>query len=192
MLEKYVEDILIYLMAEKVVSTRIQASSTGGLQTSPSTSRQSSRTMTEKVRKHCDNLVNAKKIPSVFPDYILPLVGTVIHENIPHDFEYTLIIGYLLKGIHAVRPQLGLIPALNISEFNLSNKNNYVMLAPHRYLAKMTGKKPNIVPQPWIKEITILKILNIMKIPHFDRHQEVKTCVKKPLVVLPWRVSLVG
>jgi hypothetical protein len=40
------------------------------------------------------------------------------------------------------------------------------MLAPHRYLMKMTGKKPKIVPQPWIKEIVRSTILNVMKIPH--------------------------
>jgi hypothetical protein len=48
---------------------------------------------------------------------------------------------------------LGLIPALKISDFNLGDRKNYVMLAPHRYLMKMTGKKPKIVPQPWIKEL---------------------------------------
>jgi hypothetical protein len=52
------------------------------------------------------------------------------------------------------------------------------MLAPHRYLTKTTGKKPKIVPQPWIKEIARSTILNFMNIPHFGRHQEVNTCVK--------------
>jgi hypothetical protein len=42
----------------------------------------------------------------------------------------------------------------------------------------MTRKKPKIVSQPWIKEIARLMILNIMKIPHFGRHQEVNTCIK--------------
>jgi hypothetical protein len=39
--EKSVEEILIDLMAEKVMSTGIQASSMGGLQASPSTARRS-------------------------------------------------------------------------------------------------------------------------------------------------------
>jgi hypothetical protein len=52
------------------------------------------------------------------------------------------------------------------------------MLAPHRYLMKMTRKNPNIVPQPWIKEIMRSKILNVMKIPHFDPYQEVNACIK--------------
>jgi hypothetical protein len=82
------------------------------------------------------------------------------------------------KGIRAVGPQLGLIPALKISDFNLGDRKNYAMLAPHRYLTKMTGKKPKIVPQSWIKEIARSTILNVMKIPHFGRHQEVNACVK--------------
>jgi hypothetical protein len=52
------------------------------------------------------------------------------------------------------------------------------MLTPHRYLTKMTGKKPKIVPQLWIKEIVRSMILNVMKIPHFSKHQEVNACAK--------------
>jgi hypothetical protein len=178
--EKSVEEILIDLMDEKVMSAGIQASSTRGLQESPSTRCQSvpSRTTTEKRTKHHDDLVNAKQILSVLPDYILPLAGAVSHDNVSRDFEYTLMIAYLSKGIRAVRPQLGLIPALKISDFNLGDKNNYVMLAPHKYLMKTTGKKPNIVPQLWIKDIVRSMILNVMKIPHFDKHQEVNACIK--------------
>jgi hypothetical protein len=121
---------------------------------------------------------NVKKIPSVFPDYIPPLTGTVNHDSVPHDFKYTLITAYLLKAICAVGPQLGLIPALKISDFNLGDRKNYAMLVPHRYLMKMTGKKPKIVPQPWIKELACSTILNMMNIPHFGRHQEVNACVK--------------
>jgi hypothetical protein len=43
---------------------------------------------------------------------------------------------------------------------------------------KTTGKKQHIVSHPWIKELTQSMILNVMKIPHFGRHQEVNTCVK--------------
>jgi hypothetical protein len=117
--------------------------------------------------------VNAKLIPSVLPDYIPPLDGMVSRDSFLRDLEYTLITAYLPKGIHTVGPQLGLIPALKISDYNLGDKNNYMMLSPHRYLTKMTGKKPKIVPQPWIKEIARSTILNMMKIPHFDKHQEV-------------------
>jgi hypothetical protein len=122
--------------------------------------------------------VNTKKIPLVLPDYIQPLAGMVICDIVLRDFEYTLITAYLRKGIHAVRSQLGLIVALKISDFNIDDRKNYGMLAPHRYLKNMTGNKPKIVPQPWIKEIARSTILNVMKIPHFDKHQEVNTCVK--------------
>jgi hypothetical protein len=60
---------------------------------------------------------------------------------------------YFLKGIHIVGPQLGLILALKNNNFNLKDWKNYAMLAPHRYLMKMIGKKPKIVSHPWIKEI---------------------------------------
>jgi hypothetical protein len=55
---------------------------------------------------------------------------------------------------------------------------NYVILTPHRYFMKMTGNKPKIISQSWIKELAHSSILNVMKIPHFGRHKEVNTCVK--------------
>jgi hypothetical protein len=124
----------------------------------------------ENRSKHHDNLANAKQIPSVLPNYIPPLAGAVSHDNVSRYFEFTLIMAYLSKGIRVVGPQLGLISALKISDFNLNDRKNYVMLTWHRYLTKTTGKKPKIVPQPWIKEITQSTILNVMKIPHFGRH----------------------
>jgi hypothetical protein len=83
------------------------------------------------------------------------LAGTVNHDNIPWDFKYTLITAYIPKGIHIEGSQLGQIPALKNNDFNLGDRKNYAMLAPHRYLMKTTGKKPHIVSQPWIKELTV-------------------------------------
>jgi hypothetical protein len=99
--EKLVEEIVMDLMIEKVMSIGIHASSTGGLQASPLT-RQHFGRAAEKRRKHCDDLANAKQIPSVLPDYIPPLAGTINRDSVPRDFEYTLITAYLLKGIHTV------------------------------------------------------------------------------------------
>jgi hypothetical protein len=48
-------------------------------------------TTIEKRSKHCDDLVNAKLIPSVLSDYISPLPGVVNRDNVPRDFEFTLI-----------------------------------------------------------------------------------------------------
>jgi hypothetical protein len=87
--------------------------------------------MTEKSSKHCDDLANEKLIPPVFPNYIPPLAGTVSHDSVPCDVEYMLITVYLLKGICALRPQLGLIPDLKINNFKLGDRNNYAFLAPH-------------------------------------------------------------
>jgi hypothetical protein len=56
------------------------------------------------------------------------------------------------------------------------------MLAPHKYLTKTTRKNSKIIPQPWTMDIAISTILNVMKIPHFGRHQEVNACVK---ILLP-------
>jgi hypothetical protein len=118
-LDESVEEILINLMAEKVMYVSIQASSMGRLQASPSTTHWSSRTAIEKRSKHRNDIVSIKQILSVFLDYILPLDGVVSHDSIPCDFEYMLIIVYLLKGIRVVKPQLGLIPALKINDFNI-------------------------------------------------------------------------
>jgi hypothetical protein len=90
------------LMDERFMSVGIQTSSTGGLQASPSTTLLSSRTTTEKRRNHHDDLANTKQIPSVLQDYIPPLAGTISHDSIPRDFEYTLITAYIPKGIRVV------------------------------------------------------------------------------------------
>jgi hypothetical protein len=119
-----------------------------------------------------------KKIPSILLEYIPLLASVVNHDRIPHDYEYTLIIAYIPKGIHVVGSQLGQIPLLKNNDFNLGDRNNYAMLPPHKYLEKTTGKKPHLVSQQWIKELMQSTILNVMKIPHFGRHQEVNACVK--------------
>jgi hypothetical protein len=103
-LEKYVEEILVEIMGERVMYVGIQVSSTGGFQESPSNGCCSIQTMTEQQRKHRDDLANAKQIPLVLPEYIPPLDSTVSRDSIPRDFEYMLIIVYIPKGIHAIGP----------------------------------------------------------------------------------------
>jgi hypothetical protein len=123
-------------------------------------------------------LDNVKLIPSALPDYIPPLVDAVICDSVLRDFDYTLITVYLLKGISVVGPQLGQIITLKISNFKLGDRKSYGMLAPHKYLTNTMGKKPKTFPQPWTMDIARSTILNVMKIPHFDRHQEVNAYVK--------------
>jgi hypothetical protein len=178
--KKAIEDILIDLMSKKVMSIGIQASSTRGVQASSSNARGygPSRDATEKITKHRVDLVNAKLIPSILHNYIPPLVGVVSLDSVPRDFDYTVITTYLPKGIQEVRPQLERIPTLNISDYNLRDHKSYGMFAPHKYLTKTKGKKSKIIPQPWTMDITRSTILNVMKIPHFGRHQEVNVCVK--------------
>jgi hypothetical protein len=90
------------------MSAGVQASSTRGLQASPSTARGSgpSRTTTEKRTKHHDDLVNVKLIPSIYLDYIHPWLDGE-YDSVPRDFDYTLITAYLPKGIRTVGPLLG-------------------------------------------------------------------------------------
>jgi hypothetical protein len=146
--EESMKEILIDLMTEKVMSVGVQASSTRGVQASPSTTRGSrpSRAVTEKRTKHRYDLANAKLLPSILPEYIPPLAGVVSHDSVPRDFDYTIITMYLSKGIHTVRPQLERIPTLNISDYNLGDRKSYGMLTPHKYLTKMKGKKTKIIP----------------------------------------------
>jgi hypothetical protein len=178
---KSVEEVVRKLIADKPVYEGIQASSTRGLQASPSTeSCRSARInlVTEQRSKHRNDLANAKQIPSIMPEYILPLAGGVNHDNIPHDFEYYVFTAYIPKGIHIVGSQLGQIPLLKHSDFNLGDRKNYATLAPHHYLMKTTRRKPHLVLQPWIKELAQPTILNVMNISHFGCHQEVNACVK--------------
>ena len=109
-IEKVVEEVLTDKRAERVISERrmssgVQASSSGGFQASPSTARgaRPSRTMTETRTKHIDDIANAKLIPCILSVYIPPLSGKINHDSVTRDFEYTLIITYLLKGVHVVR-----------------------------------------------------------------------------------------
>ena len=85
--QKVVEEVLIDLMTERVMSMSIsiQESSTRGLQASLSTARgvRSSRPSVEKITKHRDDLAKAKLIPSILSDYIPPLAGAVNRDSVP-------------------------------------------------------------------------------------------------------------
>jgi hypothetical protein len=74
------------------------------------------------------------------------MVGAVNHDSVLRDFGYTFITTYLPKGICAVGPKLGKIMTLKISDFNLGDRKNHGMLAPHKYLTRMKGKKSKIIP----------------------------------------------
>jgi hypothetical protein len=67
---------------------------------------------------------------------------------------------------------------LNINDFNIGDHKNYGILTPHKYLTKKMGKNSKIIPQSWTMDIARSTILNVMKIPHFRRHQEVNACIK--------------
>jgi hypothetical protein len=109
-IEESVKEVLINLMNARVMYERVmyvgvQASSTGGVQASPSIARGSwpSRVITEKTTKHRDYLANAKLILTILPDYIPPLASTVSHDIVLRYFYYTMVTAYLLEGIRVVR-----------------------------------------------------------------------------------------
>jgi hypothetical protein len=149
------------------------------VQASPSTARAGpSRPVDEKRTKHKDDLANAKLIPSILPAYIPPLSGAINQDSVPRDFEYPLVTTYLPKGIRAVHADQDKIAALKFSDFNLGDRKVYNMLAPYKYLTKTKGKNSKIVPQSWTHNLAQSTLLNVMKIPHFGRHQEVNACIK--------------
>jgi hypothetical protein len=112
------------------------------------------------------------------PDYIPPLDGVVSHDSVPRDFEYTMVTAYLQKGICAVRVQQDKIATLKFSDFNLRDRKKYSMLAPYKYLTRTKGKNSKIIPKTWTMNLTQSTLLNVMKIPHFGRHQEFNAYVK--------------
>jgi hypothetical protein len=117
-------------------------------------------------------------IPSILPKYIPPLSGPVNRDSVPRDFDYVVVTAYLPKGVRAVHADQEKLTTLKFSDFNLGDRKVYSMLAPHKYLTITKGKNPKIVPQQWTHNLAQSTLLNVMKIPHFGRHQEVNACVR--------------
>jgi hypothetical protein len=67
-----------------------------------------------------------------------------------------LVTAYLLKGIRTGKPQMDNIMKVKINDFNLVDRKNFSMIAPHRYLTRMKGKKSRIIPQPWTMDLVIV------------------------------------
>jgi hypothetical protein len=127
-IEESVMEFLLDLMTEifmleRGVSIGVQASSTKGLPTSPSTARAGpSWPVDEKRTKHRDDLTNAKLIPGILPTYLPPLSGAINRDSVPRDFEYSFVTLYLSKGIRIVCIDQDKIAALKFSDFNLDDK----------------------------------------------------------------------
>jgi hypothetical protein len=172
--KKFVEEFLIDLMNKRVMlmSVGIKASLMRGLQASPSTAHgaKPSRPLAEKRTKHKDDLENEKLIPTIFPDYIPPLVGAVNRDSVPRYFEYTMVTAYLPKGICVVRAKQDKITSLKLNDFNLGDHKIYGMLTPYKYLTKTKGKNSKIIPHPWTMNLAQSTLSNVMKIPHLGRH----------------------
>jgi hypothetical protein len=89
-----------------------------------------------------------------------------------------MVTPYLPKWIRTVRSQHDKITSLKFNDFNLRDRKNHSMLSPYKYFNKMKGKKSNIIPHSWMINLVQSTLLNVMKIPHFKRHQEVNACFK--------------
>jgi hypothetical protein len=182
--EESIREALASFITERVIlerelSTGLHASSTRGVQASSSTAQAgTSRASAEHRTKHKDDMTNAKLVPSILPSYMPPLSSVINKDSVPRDFEYTLVTAYLPKGVCAICVDQDKVATLKFSDLNLGDRKFYGMLAPYKYLTKKKGKNSKIVPQQWTMDLAQSTLLNIMKIPHFDRHQEVNGCVK--------------
>jgi hypothetical protein len=182
--EESVIEVLLDLMTERVISKRgmsigFQSSSTRGVQAFPSTARAgTSRAGAERRNKNKDNIANAKLVPSILPAYIPPLSGVINRDSVPRDFEYTLVTAYLPGGVHTCCSDQDNFTALNFCDFNLGDRKVYSMLTPYKYLKRTKRKNLKIIPHQWMMNLAQSTLLNVMKIPHFSRHQEVNGCVK--------------
>jgi hypothetical protein len=117
-------------------------------------------------------------MPIILPIYIPPLSGDINRDSVPRDFEYTLVLAYLLKGVRTYDADQDKVTALKFFNFNLGDRKAYRMLSPYKYLMRTKGWNSKIIPQQWKMNLAQSTLLNVMKIPHFSRHQEVTACVK--------------
>ena len=118
-----------------------------------------------------------KMIPSILPKYIPPLSRPMNRDYVPRDFDYVVVTTYLPKGVCVVHADQEKLTMLKFSDFNLGDRKVYIMIASHKYLTITKGNNPKIVPQQWTHNLAQSTLLNVMKIPHFGRHQEVNACV---------------
>jgi hypothetical protein len=132
----------------------------------------------ERRTKHKYDIANTNLVPSILPAYIPPMRGVINRDSVPRDFEYTLVTAYLLKGVRTYRTYQDKVTALKFCDFNLGDDKFYSMLAPYKYLTRTKSKNSKIIPQKWMMNLVQSTLLNVMKIPHFNRHQEVNACVK--------------
>jgi hypothetical protein len=145
-LEESVTEVLLNLMTKRVMLERrmsngVQASSTRVVQASPSISQAgTSRAGTKRRTKNKDDISNTKLVPSILPAYIPPLSGDINRDNVPRDFEFTLVTTYLLKGVHTYRTDQDKVIALRFCDFNLGDRKVYSMLALHKYLTRTRGR----------------------------------------------------
>jgi hypothetical protein len=183
-LEESITEVLLDLMTERVMlerimSTEVQASSTRGVQASPSTAQVGTSRAGEKIRtNHKDDICNVKLLPSILPAYTPPLSSEINRDSVSRDFEYTLFTTYLPKGVRIYRADQDKVTMLKFCDFILGDHKVYSILVPYKYLTRNKGNNSKLIPQQWMMNLTHFTLLNVMKIPHCNRHQEVNVYVK--------------
>jgi hypothetical protein len=183
MLKESITDVLLDLMTKRFISeirmsTGVQASSMRGVQASMSTTQAgTSRAGVEMRTKHKDDIADANLVPSILPSYIPPLSGDINRDSVPRDFEYTLVTAYLPKGVRTYRADQEKVTVLKFCNFNLGDRKFYSMLSPYKYLTRTKGKNSKLISQQWMMNLARSTLLNVMKVLHFGRHQEVNACV---------------
>jgi hypothetical protein len=183
-LEESFTEVLLDLMTERAMSERrmstgVQELLMSRVKASLSTAQATtSRAGAERRTKNKEDIANIKLVPSILPAYIHPLSGEINRDNVPRDFEYTLVTAYLPKGVCTYHADQDKVTTLKFCDFNLGDRKVYNMLAPYKYLTRTKGKNSNLIPQQWTMNLAQSTLLNVMKIPHFDKHQEVNACVK--------------
>jgi hypothetical protein len=75
-------------------------------------------------------------------------------DSMLRDFDYTLVIAYLPKGVCEIRIDQDKIAALKFNDFNLADHKFYITLAPYKYLTRTNGKNSKIIPQQRTMNLT--------------------------------------
>jgi hypothetical protein len=105
------------------MSTGVQASSSRGVAVSPSTSQAgTSRAGIELRTKHRDDAANAKLVPTILLAYIPPLSFYINRDSVPKDFEYTLVLAYLSKGVRTYHTDQDKVTVLKFCDLNLGDR----------------------------------------------------------------------
>jgi hypothetical protein len=88
-------------------------------------------------------------VPSILPAYIPPLSDEINRDNVPRDFEYTLVTAYIPKGVRTYHADQDKVTTLKFCDFNMGDHKVYSMLTSYNYLMRTKRKNLKLIPQQW-------------------------------------------